>query len=303
MNRFEDIKRTKPGRKGDPRMNRAVGIRLANPGLSLLDALVAGGFVFSRSIERQTKKGGAVYDSDGVLLNQRRNQLSKRLWQATRKNLSGYGSEHSKDCLHLERNSKTLSAEDIHQNEESNLDTRINALPVQEMFPSNLKDNCQMSTAISRQDKQQADTVISQSKATRKNLLGYGSEHSKDCLHLERNSKTLSAEDIHQNEESNLGTRINALSVQKMFPSNLKDNWQMSTAISQQYKQQADTVISQSKVWKVKAYDELYGRKEQDDTNTDLVGLLKFLSKLPNDDLTDESTLEDIVKKDKGGCV
>mmetsp|Transcript_9198 Transcript_9198/g.13446 ORF Transcript_9198/g.13446 Transcript_9198/m.13446 type:complete len:216 (+) Transcript_9198:120-767(+) len=75
--------RPKPGRKGDPRMNRAVCLRLANPRMSLVDALVAGGFTFPTKIkQRQNKSEPLILDSDGVSLNQRRNQLSKRLWQA-----------------------------------------------------------------------------------------------------------------------------------------------------------------------------------------------------------------------------
>eukprot|EP00957_Ditylum_brightwellii_P197017 15009986-Ditylum_brightwellii.AAC.1 len=65
------------GCKGDPRMNRAVHLRLNNPNLSLVDALIAGGFAFPEGIKRQNRKKGKIYDSDGVSLDQRRNQLSK----------------------------------------------------------------------------------------------------------------------------------------------------------------------------------------------------------------------------------
>jgi len=84
--RNNNVTRPKLGRKGDPRMNRAVCIRLANPRMSLVDALVAGGFTFPTKIKRrQNKSDPLILDSDGVSLNQRRNQLSKRLWQATKK--------------------------------------------------------------------------------------------------------------------------------------------------------------------------------------------------------------------------
>ena len=66
------------GRRGDPRMHRAVEIRLANPKMTLVDALRQGGFIFARA------GGGAqsdrtVRDTDNVLLYQRKNQLNRRL--------------------------------------------------------------------------------------------------------------------------------------------------------------------------------------------------------------------------------
>jgi hypothetical protein len=63
---------SKLGRKGDPRMHKALKARLDNPTLSLLDALVSGGFEFFR-------KNGISYDKDNVQLGQRKNQLSRRL--------------------------------------------------------------------------------------------------------------------------------------------------------------------------------------------------------------------------------
>mmetsp|Transcript_3120 Transcript_3120/g.4555 ORF Transcript_3120/g.4555 Transcript_3120/m.4555 type:complete len:810 (-) Transcript_3120:492-2921(-) len=63
---------SKLGRKGDPRMHRALKARLDNPKLSLLDALTQGGFEFHW-------KDGISYDSDNVQLGQRKNQLSRRL--------------------------------------------------------------------------------------------------------------------------------------------------------------------------------------------------------------------------------
>mmetsp|Transcript_21453 Transcript_21453/g.31885 ORF Transcript_21453/g.31885 Transcript_21453/m.31885 type:complete len:232 (-) Transcript_21453:190-885(-) len=83
--KYSNASHPKIGRKGDPRMNRAVRIRLDNPKMSLVDALLAGGFTFPTDIKRQNKKEPLILDSDGVSLNQRRNQLSKRLWQAIKK--------------------------------------------------------------------------------------------------------------------------------------------------------------------------------------------------------------------------
>lgn len=61
------------GRKGDPRMHLAVQFRMADPKLSLLEALRKGGFVFTADAN------GSITDSDNVGLGQRKNQLSRRL--------------------------------------------------------------------------------------------------------------------------------------------------------------------------------------------------------------------------------
>jgi len=58
----------KLGRRGDPRMHRAVAARLENPKLTLTEALKIGGFDVSRN-----------EDAHGVTVSQRKNQLSRRL--------------------------------------------------------------------------------------------------------------------------------------------------------------------------------------------------------------------------------
>ncbi len=67
------------GRRGDPRMHKAVAARLGNPNLSLLDALIVGGFQFPNGTEGDGRSDRNIYDSDNVLLCQRKNQLSRRL--------------------------------------------------------------------------------------------------------------------------------------------------------------------------------------------------------------------------------
>lgn len=64
---------TKTGRKGDPRMHRAVAARLANPNLSLFEALKEGGFDYPDD------EDGSCLDGDNVKLGQRKNQLSRRV--------------------------------------------------------------------------------------------------------------------------------------------------------------------------------------------------------------------------------
>jgi len=74
------------GRRGDTRMHRALSARLANPEMSLLDALIAGGFQFPEHLEGSSDRN--VVDSDNVLLCQRKNQLSRRLRLAKKKQLA-----------------------------------------------------------------------------------------------------------------------------------------------------------------------------------------------------------------------
>jgi len=72
----------KLGRRGDPRMHRAVAARLKNPQMSLLDALLEGGFEFPNISDEKDKSGGfngQIADKDNVQLCQRKNQLSRRL--------------------------------------------------------------------------------------------------------------------------------------------------------------------------------------------------------------------------------
>lgn len=64
---------SKTGRKGDPRMHRAVGARLANPKISLFGALQIGGF------EYENDEDANAVDSEQITLAQRKNQLSRRI--------------------------------------------------------------------------------------------------------------------------------------------------------------------------------------------------------------------------------
>lgn len=84
----EKVRRaSKLGRKGDERMHRSLQVRLSNPEISLLDALVKGGFRFT------TDENGNTVDADKVQLSQRKNQLSRRM------RLYRQQSEHK--CHHL----------------------------------------------------------------------------------------------------------------------------------------------------------------------------------------------------------
>eukprot|EP00957_Ditylum_brightwellii_P173152 13181729-Ditylum_brightwellii.AAC.1 len=69
----ENGRKSKLGRKGDPRMHAAVVARSEDPKLGLRDALERGGFVFFR------EPNGNVVDTDNIALSQRKNQLSRRL--------------------------------------------------------------------------------------------------------------------------------------------------------------------------------------------------------------------------------
>ena len=72
------------GRRGDPRMNTAVAKKIENPNLTLFQALTEGGFEFPCE-EHNSTGNGPIYDSNKVLLSQRKNQLSRRLRLLSRK--------------------------------------------------------------------------------------------------------------------------------------------------------------------------------------------------------------------------
>ena len=75
----EDKKgRKKAGRGGDERMNLAFQLKKQNPDMSLLDSLLAGGFVFP-NLHVPGVKTSEVKDTDDILLSQRKNQLNRRL--------------------------------------------------------------------------------------------------------------------------------------------------------------------------------------------------------------------------------
>lgn len=67
-----------PGRSGDERMNKAVAAKRRDPNMSLLDAVLAGGFVFPNMNAPGVKLADAK-DLDGVSVHQRKNQLMRRL--------------------------------------------------------------------------------------------------------------------------------------------------------------------------------------------------------------------------------
>ena len=60
----------------DPRMATALKAKLADPDMSLLDALVLGGYVFT---EEGGSSGGGKVDQDGITLRQRTNNLCRRI--------------------------------------------------------------------------------------------------------------------------------------------------------------------------------------------------------------------------------
>jgi hypothetical protein len=95
---------SKLGRKGDPRMHRAVAARLANPDLTLFEALRQGGFDYPTNDE------ASVVDSEKVTLGQRKNQLSRRLRLARKQQHSG-DSFHSGDSPEFANPSMTSEAQ------------------------------------------------------------------------------------------------------------------------------------------------------------------------------------------------
>lgn len=66
------LRKVTTGTRGDPRMHQAVAARLANPEISLFEALINGGFLFDSD-------DATHVDEENVTLGQRKNQLSRRL--------------------------------------------------------------------------------------------------------------------------------------------------------------------------------------------------------------------------------
>jgi len=84
VNKTEDRKKmykNHPGRHGDIRMRKAVGARQQNPKMSLMAALLHGGFIFPQLYTSGNKKS-QVKDTEGVTVYQRKNQLNRRLREA-----------------------------------------------------------------------------------------------------------------------------------------------------------------------------------------------------------------------------
>jgi hypothetical protein len=75
--RLVDYTRCRSGRSGDERMSQAIKAKIQNPSLSSYDALVAGGFVYPAI--RKGVKASEIYDNENISLQQRMNQLSRRL--------------------------------------------------------------------------------------------------------------------------------------------------------------------------------------------------------------------------------
>jgi len=67
-----------PGRHGDERMNKAVKARQKDPKMSLIAALLHGGFIFPQ-LYTPGLKTSQVKDTEGVTVYQRKNQLNRRL--------------------------------------------------------------------------------------------------------------------------------------------------------------------------------------------------------------------------------
>lgn len=77
--------RNKVGRKADPRMNRAVRIKLRRPELTPYDALIQGGYDYPRP--ERGSSAQEIYDAENINLHQRKNQLCRRVRQLRQKQL------------------------------------------------------------------------------------------------------------------------------------------------------------------------------------------------------------------------
>jgi hypothetical protein len=82
---------SKLGRKGDPRMHRSVAARLANPDITLFEAIRMGGFDYP------TNDDASVVDMEKVTLGQRKNQLSRRLRLARKQSPKDFENDDDDD--------------------------------------------------------------------------------------------------------------------------------------------------------------------------------------------------------------
>ena len=73
----------KVGRRADPRMNRAVRIKLRNPEIAPFAALVQAGYDYPTPVKGSSAHD--IFDSDNVSLHQRKNQLCRRVRQLREK--------------------------------------------------------------------------------------------------------------------------------------------------------------------------------------------------------------------------
>jgi len=87
----------KGGRQSDPRMLNAIAAKRNNGRLSLREALEAGGFVFPPKTTGRCA-ASTVFDSDGVSLAQRKNQLNRRLRELREKEEQEGSEEEAKDA-------------------------------------------------------------------------------------------------------------------------------------------------------------------------------------------------------------
>ena len=68
---------SKIGLRGDERMKLALQAKIRNPKMSAYDALKIGGFAFPK--QEKGMKAADIYDCDNISLQQRKNQLSRRI--------------------------------------------------------------------------------------------------------------------------------------------------------------------------------------------------------------------------------
>mmetsp|Transcript_17033 Transcript_17033/g.37697 ORF Transcript_17033/g.37697 Transcript_17033/m.37697 type:complete len:753 (-) Transcript_17033:257-2515(-) len=95
--RMAGSKVRKGGRQSDPRMLNAIAAKRNNGKLSLREALEAGGFVFPPKTTGR-RAASTVFDSDGVSLAQRKNQLNRRLRELREKEEQEGSEEEAKDA-------------------------------------------------------------------------------------------------------------------------------------------------------------------------------------------------------------
>lgn len=159
-------RRRRAGRNGDPRMHRAVAARLADPNITLYEALSIGGF------EYPGHNDPSFMDRNFVTLGQRKNQLARRL-RTVRKQISeggerGEGNQQLSRCPRPER--KDIAGEgDSNAGDTKRNNERIVTVTDDDGTGNNTNKNNSSSKTKPQPQTQSDSTVARNSTATRYN--------------------------------------------------------------------------------------------------------------------------------------
>ena len=132
----------KDSQKEDPRLYRALIAKLNDSRLLMHEALIIGGFDFPKVTDNYRSSTFLIRDSDGVLLGQRKNQLSKKLKEAknqieTRKNKTSRSDASSTACSPL-----TMNQDKVILNKDKNYSITPTDSKNRKLSPQRISSKC-----------------------------------------------------------------------------------------------------------------------------------------------------------------